>query len=127
VPFANLDKFDAVLGANADLFTHSSSEKAIGKWVGGQTIYRKSFDITATPIASFNHGIAGITAVLGLRFMIKDAAASWRPLPWLYSGSDSNWIGGVYVTSTQVVVQYQVGSPTIQTGTRIFAVIEYLK
>lgn len=110
---------------SVDVF--STSEIDTGrKWVDGKTIYRKCFQQSNTN--TFNHGISSIDNVLDMRCVVRDAGGtSWRPIPWLYSGSDTNWIAGIYMSTTQVIFQFHIASPTIKNADRVCVMIEYTK
>lgn len=110
---------------------YSTSEVAIGTWTDGRTIYRKCF--TGYPRTSYPraHGITGLTTssmFLKLQMMVKDGGATqWRALPWLYSLTDANWAGGVYIDASNIIIQ-NAGSTTGLWGfDNSIVVLEYVK
>ena len=85
-------------------------EQAVGTWVDGKTIYRKSWVGTSSlPTA---HGITGLDIPLAIEaFVFNNASGStWRPIPWTFNAGayDATWNGGVSISST--TFSWQLGT-----------------
>lgn len=89
---------------------YSTSEQAVGVWVDGKTIYRKSF--TGTTSLPGAHGITGLDSMLRIDAMVKDGSGAWRPVPWTFNAgsyaSVDPWNAGVSINSTNM--SWQLGT-----------------
>lgn len=106
---------------------YTNAEQVVGTWVDGSTLYRKAWDKGSVSDYPFAHGITGLQKVVRFSMAIRDSGnTSWRHLPWLYSLSDANWVGGAYVDSTNVIFQDN-GTTAIDDFTASYVILEYTR
>ena len=87
--------------------TYSSTEKAVGEWIDGKTIYRKTIDVGALPNnASKNtpHGISNLDTVIDCRGFAKASWGTQYPIPTVYTSGDISYNTQVSVDATNVTL-----------------------
>jgi hypothetical protein len=103
---------------------YSTDEQVIGTWIDGSTLYRKTIDIGALPNSatskSYAHGITGNI----VRYDISAIDNSGTVIQLPFYSTANNYNIGVYVTSTNIVVETQRDSSGY---THCYATLEYTK
>ena len=88
------------------LNVYTSSEKAIGEWIDGKTIYRKVIELTTAtgtnsfPISDVSSDIDLITKIDGI--IIQPTTNHIVPVTYYYSSAD---FSNVYITGTNIVIR----------------------
>lgn len=96
---------------NYNKTVYSTTEKAIGTWIDGKTIYRKVF--TGTNTTNISTGITPDN-IIKMECLTHQTAGAWRTIPWLFSLNDStgngSWTGGFYFNDSDSTIRFQLGS-----------------
>ena len=117
------------LGEIDNRFAYSTTEKAVGKWTDGSTLYETTVHINALPAAvstgtDYPHGIANIDKIIGISGIISFPGGNVSPIPYVISKADAiaSQIGLV-VNTTNIVIN--VG--TDRSGCSADVTLRYLK
>lgn len=92
-------------GVASDL-NYSLQEKAVGKWVDGKTIFKKTVAFGALPNASQKlvaHGIPNLGYVVKIEGTCLQGT-SYKDIPLMYKGSDSAYNVEFSITPTNISV-----------------------
>ena len=92
-----------------DITKLSTTERIVGKWIDGKTIYEKV--ITFSNLNEINID-TNLETIIKMECIIKSDQSQWRNLPWLYGQDgyvDSSWHGGFFLRSDGKIV-FQTGS-----------------
>ncbi len=93
--------------AKTTFTTYSTTEKAVGEWIDGKTIYRKTINVGALPNnASKNtpHGISNLDTVIDCRGFAKATWGTQYPIPTVYASGDAGYNTQVSVDNTNVTL-----------------------
>ena len=98
---------ETITPAKTTFTTYSTTEKAVGEWIDGKTIYRKTIDVGALPNnASKNtpHGISNLDTVIDCRGFAKATWGTQYPIPTVYASGDTSYNTQVSVDATNVTL-----------------------
>lgn len=89
---------------------YSTSEKAVGKWIDGKTVYRQVETFTSVGTLNFNVSIDTLVYAYCIVHQSGVEDSSWRTVPWLFNGvfSSQGWAGGFFVKGNGETV-FQIG------------------
>lgn len=93
--------------AKTTFTTYSTTEKAVGEWIDGKTIYRKTINVGALPNnASKNtaHGISNLDTVIDCRGFAKATWGTQYPIPTVYASGDAGYNTQVSVDNTNITL-----------------------
>lgn len=93
--------------AKTTFTTYSTTEKAVGEWIDGKTIYRKTISVGALPNnASKNtaHGISNLDTVIDCRGFAKATWGTQYPIPTVYASGDAGYNTQVSVDATNITL-----------------------
>ena len=84
--------------------TFSTSEQAVGKWINGETLYRKVVYISSLPNdteGTFAHGITGVAKFTSISGIV-DLGTLQVPIPWVPANLTGHNCAITYVDSTNI-------------------------
>lgn len=87
-------------------FEYSTTEKIVGKWVDGKTVYQKTINFGTLPNATTKtvpHGVTGIDFLVNIAATAK-AGAELRTIPHINPATLASGMG-VYISGADLVVQ----------------------
>jgi hypothetical protein len=112
------DEFSAIKSNLDELSDYSTTEQAVGKWIDGSIVYRKTFSFTtgASTDQTFNIG-ATIKTLIRIDGGLNYTSGAWYP-PQTYFSSTDLFIVWVVTNYTQIKVRsgtinYKPGYVTI--------------
>ena len=92
-----------------DITKLSTTERVVGKWIDGKSIYEKVITFSNFHEININ---TNFETIVEMECIIKSNEGQWRNLPWLYGQDgyvDSSWHGGFYLRPDRKIV-FQTGS-----------------
>lgn len=83
--------------------TYSTTERAIGKWIDGSTIYRQTFNVGAVSATQqIQHGISNFSKLIKV-YGIGGNTGVYEPIPYVNpSAANSQW--GIIVSGTMIML-----------------------
>ena len=107
----------------------STNEVEIGKWINGETLYRKTINIGTLPSVPGqkikNHDISNLGAIVRMYgYAYSYGSGSYIPIP--FSPSASTAVAGIAVLATSTDVRVQVAQDQ-SAFTVCYVTIEYTK
>lgn len=109
----------------------TTSEQLSGRTIDGAASYIKLIKRTGaagTGDVAFAHGITGITRVVLLRVMLKDAVPQWFQAPYAtQSVGGTNFGLACSINATNVTVHIGASWAATNAISELWAIVEYLK
>ena len=94
-------------GAIASIGSYSTTEKAIGTWTDGSTVYKKtvtSTSITSNSLNNIAHGITGLNRLIDISGNCIRADNTLMPIPRITSDGTNGLISVSSVGATNIVL-----------------------
>ena len=95
--------FDEIGDAAEAEGTYSTTERVVGKWTDGSTIYEKTINLGALPNVApktVNHGITNLDKVISI-IAVGNSASPKIPLPYVF---DDGKYANIYVSSDTILI-----------------------
>ena len=109
---------------NTNINEYSTTEQVIGKWLNGETLYRKVIDFGAMPNATSKdvaHGITNLSRIITYNAIMSNGSTNF-PIP-IAQPSNTSLTAYAYVTNTNVHME----TTTNRSSYTAFVILEYTK